>query len=332
MRRRQFLGVLGATTIAWPLAARAQQPEQMRHIGVLVGLSPDENGQSAIVFLRAFRDAMQQAGWIEGKNVRIDYRFGGTLADLAKTDASAAELVALNPELIYAQGLPAARALHQKTKTIPIVFTQVADPVGFGLADSVGHPGGNVTGFVVWDLSIGGKWMQLLRELIPDLALVGILYNPDSTAYAPPLLASARAAAADVQVVECHTRNDSEIEAAISSLSHRPHSALLVLPEPFTNVHLDQIVAQCARFALPAVNSVVSAVERGGLISYTVVLDELIRKPVTYIDRILKGGSPGDLPIQAPTKYELAINLKTAKALGLTVPPTLAAIADRVIE
>src|SRR5674476_615244 len=138
MKRRQFLGVLGAATMAWPLAARAQQPEQMRHIGVLVGLAPDENGQAAIVFLRGFRDAMQQAGWLEGKNIRIDYRFGGSLADLAKTDASAAELVALNPELIYAQGLPATRALHQKTKTIPIVFTQVADPVGFGLADSLG--------------------------------------------------------------------------------------------------------------------------------------------------------------------------------------------------
>jgi putative ABC transport system substrate-binding protein len=332
MKRRQFLAVLGATTIAWPLAARAQQPEQMRHIGVLVGLAPDENGQAAVGFLRAFRDAMQQSGWIEGKNIRIDYRFGGTLADLAKTDASAAELVALHPELIYAQGLPATQALHRRTKTIPIVFTQVADPVGFGLADSLGHPGGNVTGFVVWDLSIGGKWMQLLRELIPDLTHVEILYNPDTTAYAPPLVAAARAAAAGVNVTECHPRNDGEIEAAISSLSHEPHSALLVLPEPFTNVHLDQIIAQCARFGLPAMNPVANAPERGGLISYTVVLDELIRKPVSYIDRILKGGSPGDLPVQAPTKYELAINLKTAKALGLTIPPTLAAIAEKIIE
>jgi putative ABC transport system substrate-binding protein len=224
------------------------------------------------------------------------------------------------------------QALHRKTKTIPIIFTQVADPVGFGLADSLGHPGGNVTGFVVWDLSIGGKWMQLLRELLPDLTHVGILYNPDSTAYAPPLLASARAAAADVRVTEYHTHNDSEIEAAISALSHEPHSALLVIPEPFTNVHLDQIIGQCARFGLPAPNPVVNAAERGGLLSYTVVLDELIRKPVGYIDRILKGGSPSDLPVQAPTKYELAINLKTAKALGLTIPPTLAAIAEKVIE
>jgi putative ABC transport system substrate-binding protein len=332
MKRRQFFGVLGATAITWPLAVRAQQPQQMRHIGVLVGLAPHANDPSAEGFLRAFRDAMQQSGWIEGKNIQIDYRFGGTLADLAKTDASAAELVALHPELIYAQGLPATLALHRETKTIPIVCTQVADPVGFGLADSLGHPGGNVTGFVVWDLSIGGKWMQLLRELVPDLTHVGILYNPDTTAYAPPLVASAKAAAANVQVIECHTHNDSEIEAALSSLSHEPHGALLVIPEPFTNAHRDQIIAQCARFGLPALNSVLNAVERGALISYTVVLDELIRKPVSYIDRILKGDSPSELPIQAPTKYELAINLKTAKALGLAVPPTLAAIAEKVIE
>jgi putative ABC transport system substrate-binding protein len=304
----------------------------MRHIGVLVGLAPDANNPSAEGFLRAFRDAMQQSGWIEDKNIRIDYRFGGTLADLSKTDASAAELVALAPELIYAQGLPATLALHRKTKTIPVVFTQVADPVGFGLAESVGHPGGNVTGFVVWDLSIGGKWMQLLRELVPDLTRVGILYNPDTTAYAPPLVAAARTAAGNVEVIECHTRNDGEIETALSSLSRQPHAALMVIPEPFTNAHRDRIIAECARFGLPALNSVINAVDHDALMSYTVVLDELVRKPVSYIDRILKGGSPSDLPVQAPTRYELAINLKTAKALGLAIPPTLTALADKVIE
>ena len=331
MKRREFLGVLGASAIAWPYAVRAEPPDQMRHIGVLVGLAPDANNPVADGFLRAFRDEMQHAGWIEGKNIRIDYRFGGTLADLAKTDASAAELVALRPELIYSQGLPATHALHRKTKTIPIIFTQVADPVGFGLADSLGHPGGNVTGFVVWDLSIGGKWMQLLRELIPDLTHGGVLYNPDTTAYAPPLVAAVKSAA-NIEVIECHAHNDSEIEAALSSLSRDPHGALLVIPEPFTNAHRGQIIAQCARFGLPALNSAVGAVEAGALISYTFVLDELIRKPVSYIDRILKGGSPSDLPIQAPNKYELAINLKTAKALGLTIPPTLMAIAEKVIE
>jgi putative ABC transport system substrate-binding protein len=261
MKRREFLGVLGASAIAWPQAVRAEPPEQTRHIGVLVRLAPDASNPAADGFLRAFRDEMQHSGWVEGKNIRIDYRFGGTLADLVKTNASAAEIVSLEPELIYAQGLPATQALHRKTKTIPIVFTQVADPVGFGLADSLGHPGGNITGFVVWDLSIGGTWMQLLRELIPDLTHVGVLYNPDTTAYAPPVVAAAQAA--NIRMTECHTHDEGEIESALSSLSGDPHGALLVIPEPFTNAHRSQIIAQCARFGVPALNSVVGAVEAG---------------------------------------------------------------------
>jgi len=332
MQRRDFLGILGGAAAAWPLGVRAQQPEQMRHIGVLVGLASSANDPIADGFLRPFRDAMLQAGWIEGKNIRIDYRFGGALADLAKTNASAAELVALQPEVIYTQGLPATLAVHRETKIVPIVFTQVADPVGFGLVDSLGRPGGNVTGFVVWDLSIGGKWMQLLRELVPDVTHVGILYNPHTAPYAPPLIASAKAAAGNVQVIESHSHDDSEMEATLLSLSKEPHGGLLVIPEPFTNAHRDQIIAQCARFGLPALNPLIGAVKRGALISYTFAFDELIRQPISYIDRILKGESPKDLPVQAPTKYELAINLKTAKALGLTVPPMLLTRADEVLE
>jgi putative ABC transport system substrate-binding protein len=332
MRRRRFLGVLGGAAVPWPLAALAQQPKQMRHIGVLVGLAASADDPVADGFLGPFRDALRQAGWVEGRNIRIDYRFGGALADLAKTRASATELVALDPELIYAQGLPATMAVRQKTKSIPIVFTQVADPVGFGLAESVRRPGGNVTGFVVWDLSIGGKWMELLREIVPELTHVGILYNPDTAPYAAPLLASANAGAGSLRIVECRCRSDAETEAAIASLSREPHGGLLILPEPFTASHRDQIIALCAQFALPALNSVVGAAEQGALISYTFALDELIRHPVSYIDRILKGESPSDLPIQAPNKYELAINLKTAKALGISIPPTLKMIAEKVIE
>jgi putative tryptophan/tyrosine transport system substrate-binding protein len=332
MKRRQFLAALGGSAIAWPVAAQAQQSEQMRHIGVLVGLAASADDPIAEAYLRTFRDAMRDAGWIEGKNIRIDYRFGGALADLAKTDTSAVELVALRPEVICAQGLPATLAVHQKTKTIPIVFTQLADPVGFGLAESLGHPGGNVTGFVAWDLSIGGKWMQLLRQLVPDVTHVGILYNPDTTPYAAPLVESAKAAAGNVQVIEAWSHNDAQTETVVSSLSKQPRGALLVLPEPFTNGHRDQIIAQCARFKLPAINSAIRSLESGALMSYTFEYDELIRTPVDYIDRILKGDSPGDLPIQAPTKYALAINLKTANALGLTIPPALLALTDRVIE
>jgi putative ABC transport system substrate-binding protein len=328
--RRELITALGGAAV-WPFAARAQQPDRVRRVGVFVGLASNADDPIAVETLRIFHDAMQRAAWIEGKNIQLDYRFGG--GDRAKIDASAAELVALAPELIYAQGLPATLAVHEKTKTIPIVFTQVADPVGFGLVESIGHPGGNVTGFIVWDLSIGGKWIQILREIAPDLRRVGVIYNPDTAPYAPSLIVSAKIAAGnDVAVIECATRNDNEIEAAASLLGREPHSGLLVVPEPFTNAHRDQIIAQANRFSLPALNPVSGATDRGALASYTYAFDEMMRQPVSYIDRILKGESPSDLPVQAPTKFNLSINLKTAKALGLTVPHNLLVLADEVIE
>jgi putative ABC transport system substrate-binding protein len=330
MRRRDFISLIGGA-VTWPVAAHAQQPERMPHVGVLVGLASSADDPVAVESLRPFRDEMRKAGWTEGTNILLDYRFGG--GDLAKITSSAAELVALGPDLIYAQGLPAARAVHQKTKTIPVVFAQVADPVGFGLVESVMHPGGNVTGFVVWDLSIGGKWLQLLREIAPDVSRVGIIYNPDTAPYAPPLIESARAAAGgNVKFIEFHTRNDSEIEAAASSLSGEPHGGIFVIPEPFTVTHRDQIISQSVRFKLPTILSVASAADRGALIAYTYNYDAMLRLPVSYIHRILKGETPSDLPVQGPTKFELSINLKTAKELGLTVPPALLAIADKVVE
>ena len=279
-----------------------------------------------------FAELMRSAGWIEGSNIQIDYRFGGSLADLSKTKASAAELVALKPDVIYSQGLPATLTVRQLTATIPIVFTQLIDPVGFGLAEGLGHPGGNVTGFVVWDFAIAGKWIQLLRELMPDLAEVGVLFNPDTAPYAPGLISAAKEADRSVQILECRTHNDTETESVLSAFVREPRRALLVIPEPFTNGHRDHIIALCARLGLPAINSVLGASDNGALISYTFVWDELIRAPVSYIDRILKGVLPRDLPIQAPRRYELLINLKTAKALNLEVPPGLLARADKVIE
>ena len=331
MRRREFITLVGGGVVAWPLAVGAQQPNPARHLGVFLGLAagPDDPGAGEIV--GPFKAAMQEAGWIDGRNIRLDYRFGG--GDLAKINAAAAELVALAPELIYATGLPPAQALRQKTRTIPIVFSLVADPVGFGLVESLRQPGGNVTGFIVWDLSIGGKWMQLLQEIAPDLRRIGIMYNPDTAPYAPPLIASAKATAArGVAVFECLTRNDREIEAGTSSLGNEPHGGLLIIPEPFTNAHRDQIIAQSARFGIPTLNPVFGAASRGALISYTYAFDVMMRQPVTYIDRILRGESPGNLPVQAPTKYVLSINVKVAKTLGLSVPSTLLALADEVIE
>jgi putative tryptophan/tyrosine transport system substrate-binding protein len=331
MRRREFISLLGGAAAAWPIAARAEQAHPTRHIGVFLGLAASANDPGAGEIVRPFKAAMQEAGWIDGKNIRLDYRFGG--GDITKINTAAAELVVLAPELIYATGLPPVQALRQKTRTIPIVFSLVADPVGFGLVESLRQPGGNVTGFIVWDLSIGGKWMQLLQEIAPDLRRIGIMYNPDTAPYAPPLLASAKATASrGVAVFECFTRSDSDIEAAASSLANEPHGGLLVIPEPFTNAHRDQIIAQSARFRLPTLNPVFGAANRGALISYTYAFDVMIRQPVTYIDRILRGELPQNLPVQAPIKYVLSINLKVAKALGLTVPSTLVSLADEVIE
>jgi putative tryptophan/tyrosine transport system substrate-binding protein len=330
VRRREFIMLASGAAASYPIVGYAQRPDRMRRIGVFLGLALSAEDPIAREWLQPFGEAMQTAGLLEGKSLRLDYRFGG--GDPAKIDTSAAELVALAPDLIYAQG-PAARAVHKKTRTIPIVFTQVADPVGFGLVSSVAHPGGNATGFVTWDLSIGGKWIQLLREITPELARVGFIYDPDTAPYAATLLASAKAAVgSEVALIEFPTRNDSDIEAAAASLAREPHSGLFVVPEPFTNAHRDQIITQSARFNLPAVNSVPGATERGALLSYTFEFNAMVKEPVAYISRILKGEAPGDLPVQAPTKFQLSINLKTAKALGLAIPELFLMRADKVIE
>ncbi len=218
------------------------------------------------------------------------------------------------------------------TAPIPIVFTQLIDPIGFGLAESLARPGGNVTGFVVWDFAIAGKWVELLRELMPDLAEIGALFNPDTAPYAPGLIAAAKGTDPSVPIVECRTHDDTETETVLSAFARQPRRAILVIPEPFTNGHRDHIIASCARLGLPAINSVLGARDNGALMSYTFVWDELIRAPVGYIDRILKGALPRDLPIQSPRRHELVINLKTAKGLTLKVPPALLARADEVIE
>jgi putative ABC transport system substrate-binding protein len=330
VKRRAFVVGLGSTA-AWPIVIRAQPLSEVRRIGVFLGLAAGADDPGAGEILRPLKAALQEAGWVENHNVHLDIRFGG--GDLAKINAAASELVALAPQIIYATGLPPVQALRKRTQTIPIVFSLVADPVGASLIESLSHPGGSITGFVVWDLSIGGKWMQLLQEIVPDLSRVGIMYDPDTAPYASSLIASARAAASkDLKVLECHTRNDSDIEAAASSLGNSPHSGLLIIPEPFTNAHRDQIIAQSARFKLPTLNPAFGAANRGALISYTYAFEAMIRESVVYIDRILQGESPGSLPVQAPTKYVLSINLKTAKALGLNIPPSLLARADEVID
>ena len=269
MRRREFITLLGGAAASWPLAAHAQKPDRIRRIGVLIGNASSAEDPIAKEILQQFRSAMQEAGWIDGKNIRLDYRFGG---DVTTINASAAELVALAPEVIYGTGLPAARALHQKTQTIPIVFTQVADPVGFGLVETLGHPGGNVTGFIVGDLSIGGKWIQLLRDIAPELTRIRIIYSPHTAPYAPPLIASAKAAAgSNVAVIEFTTRDDKkEIEAAASV--DRPRATMVGFWSYQSHSPMRIGIRSLRKppdFSLPALNPVSGAVERGALISYT---------------------------------------------------------------
>jgi len=303
----------------------------MRRVGVLIGFAANANVGLAPKTLELFHEAMRNAGWVDGQNILIDYRFSA--GNQTEIDAAASELISLKPDLIYAIGLPAAQAVNGKTRAIPIVFTRTGDPVRFGLVASLNHPGGNVTGFTVWDFSIGGKWMQLLLQIAPHLRQVGIIYNPKTAAYAPPLVAAAKGAAGgDILVTEYQAQDDREIETVMSSLGKTPNSGILVIPEPFTVSRTDEIIAQAARFRLPTLVSLTGATKRGALISYAYSFDDSIREPVTYINRILRGAAPGDLPVQAPEKYELSINLKTAKALGLNISPTLLATADEVIE
>jgi putative tryptophan/tyrosine transport system substrate-binding protein len=312
-------------------AVRAQQVGTTRRIGVLLGLSkgPDDPGAGEI--LRPLTMAMEAMGWVGGRNVLIDVRYGA--GDRTSIDVAADELVTLNPDLIYVTGLPPAQALRKRTSSIPIVFSFVADPVGFGLIDSLGRPGGNVTGFVVWDLSIGGKWIQLLLEAAPNLRRVGVMYNPDTGPYAPALIDSAKVSATKgVAVIECHTRNEGEVESAVAQLGNGSNGGLIVIPEPFTNANRDKIIALCNRYKIPTLNPVFGAATRGALVSYTYAFDEMIRQSATYVDRVLRGESPRDLPVQAPIRYELSINLGVAKSLGLTVPANLVALADHVIE
>jgi putative ABC transport system substrate-binding protein len=329
--RRQFISAFGGTALAWPLAARAQPADRSRRVGFLIGAAANANEGIAPEALRLFREAMREAGWNEGQNVVVDYRFSA--GDVAGIGAAVEQLVSLRPDVICVLGLSAAQAARDQTRTIPVVFTRVADPVGYGLVASLNHPGGNLTGFMTWDLSIGGKWLQLLLELAPQLRSVGILYNPGTGGYAAPLIASAKAAAPHaVTIIEQPVHTDQDIEVAVDTLGRAPNSGLVVIPEPFTNARRDRIIALTTGCGLSTMLPIPGATKGGALVSYTYTLEWSIQQPVTYIDRILKGQAPGELPVQAPTKYELSINLKTAKALRLTVSPSLLVSADEVIE
>jgi putative tryptophan/tyrosine transport system substrate-binding protein len=331
MRRRRFMSLLGGAA-AWPLVASAQQTDPIRRIGVLMNVAADHPlGQAG---LAAFRQALQQLGWSDGGKVRIDVRWGMNDADLDRKYA--AELTALAPDVLLASGTLSVAALQHVTRTVPIVFVQVTDPVGAGFVDTLARPGGNTTGFMLFEYSLAGKWLELLKQIMPLLARAAVLRdpgNPAASAQFGAIQALAPSLGVRVSPINVGETGDAgEIERAVAAVARVPNSGLIVAPSASNTLHLDLIIALAAQHKLPAVYGDRLMVARGGLLSYGPDRVDAYRRAAGYVDRILKGEKPADLPVQAPTKYELLINLKTAKALGLGIPPMLLATADSVIE
>jgi putative ABC transport system substrate-binding protein len=329
MRRREFITFLSSAA-AWPFSAHAQQPERVRRIGVLMGFAEsDREGQA---FVAAFREGLLKLGWAEGRNIRIDYRWTGLDTELVQRFAK--ELVALQPDLILTQSTPATAELLRQTRTIPIVFALVADPIGSGFVASFPQPGGNVTGFVTMEPTMAGKWLELLKEIAPRVARVTMLFNPATAPYAEYWLNPFKAAAASVavQAIVAPVHDTSELESVVAAQGHEPNGGLIVMPDTFTTGHRSEITSLAARYRLPAVYPYRVFAEFGGLLSYGDDLTDNFRRAASYVDRILNGEKPSELPVQAPVKFELVINLKTAKALGIDVPLQLQQRADEVIE
>jgi putative tryptophan/tyrosine transport system substrate-binding protein len=330
MRRREFITLLGGTAVIWPVAAGAQQRDRTRLIGALMGYA--ESDPAVQSYLAAFRAALAKLGWREGGNFRIELRWGAADSDRIRTFAK--ELVELRPDAILGATTPVISALARETQTIPIVFAIVIDPIGNGFAQSLARPGGNITGFTVLDSAIGGKWMELLKEVAPRTERVALLFNP---ATAPPLqslMATIQTAASSIAVqanaAPIHAKD--EIEGVIAEQARTPGGGLIVMPDIFNRQNRDLIIATAARYRVPAIYYARSLAESGALIAYSDDFAEEFRQAAGYVDRILNGERPADLPLQAATKYELVINMKTAKALGLTISNAMQLLADEVIE
>jgi putative tryptophan/tyrosine transport system substrate-binding protein len=329
--RRKVLATLGGAAAAWPLAARAQQPERMRRVGVLMPFA--EGDRETQLRVTALRQGLARLGWAEGRSLRIEHRWA-TIPDADSMRRFAKELVDLQPDLILTDNTNLTAAVLQQTQTIPIVFVQVGDPVGSGFVTSFPRPGGNATGFTNIPLTMTSKWLELLMEIAPRTVRVMFLFNPPTAPYAQRFFEPFNAAASSngVEAVASPVHDPAEIETVIAAFAREPSGGLIVLPSAFMLAHRDLIIALAARHRLPAVYAFRFFAQNGGLISYGNVAADAFRQAATYIDRILRGAKPADLPVQAPVKFELAINLKTAKALGIDVPPTLLARADEVIE
>ena len=329
MRRREFITLLGGATVAWPLAARAQQPERMRRIGVMISLA--ESDPEAQANAAALREGLQQLGWTEGRNILTDYRWG--VGDPERSRAAAMELLALSPDVIMPATTQMLAAVRQETSSVPVVFVNISDPVGTGFVESLARPGGNVTGFTNFEYAMGQKWLQTLKEIAPNITRAAIITNPKNPNTALYLHAIEPAATSfALQLAVTPVNDAAEIERTIEAFAGQSNGGLLVMPDPVTITNRDLIVALAARHRLPAAYPYRVFVASGGLLSYGTDRIDIYRRAAAYVDRVLKGAKAGDLPIQQPTKFELVINLKTAKVLGLTVPPSLLARADEVIE
>jgi putative tryptophan/tyrosine transport system substrate-binding protein len=329
MRRRQFVAMLG-TAAAWPLAARAESAQRIRRLGML--MSTRENDPVAQTRVAAFREGLKQLGWSEGQNLQVEWRWSG--GDIAATRRYAAELVQLAPDIILGNGTPAAVALKQATTTIPIVFTIVNDPVSQGIIPSMAHPGGNITGFSFLEYSMVGKSLEMLKRIAPQSTNIAIMFNPETYPYYDIHLKSFEVVAKrlSLDLSAAPVKGVAEIDETVAKLGKQAGYALLVTPDPFTLVHRDAIIRAAAQYRVAASYSYRQNVEEGGLTSYGADAGDIFFRSAAYIDRILKGAAPGDLPAQAPVKFEIAFNLKTAKALGLEIPPDLLALADAVVE
>ena len=329
MRRREFLRVLGGAAAAYPSIAAAQRPERMRRIGILVGLAVDDaQGQATLAVLL---QALQQLGWIDGQNVRIDHRWGGGHADDARKYA--AELVNLAPDVMMATGGASVGALLDATKTIPVVFANVPDPVGSGFAESLSHPGGNATGFMQFEYNLAGKWLELLKQIAPNSTNAAVLWDPTIIAGVGQFaVVQSMAPSIGVELRAINVRDAAAIERGITAFSALPNGGMIVTASALAIIHRELIVRLAARYKLPTVYFQKVFVTENGLVSYGADFVDQYRRAAGYVDRILKGEKTADLPVQAPTKYELAINLRTAKAMDLTVPPSLLARAENVIE
>jgi len=329
MRRRDFIkGIVGSAT-AWPFAARAQQPERMRRIGFLTSIP--ENDSEGRSWIAALTRGLQELGWTEGRNVQIKYRFGE--GDAVRMPNLAKELIAWKPDVVVAASPSAAAAIRQQSLSIPTVFVQVSDPVSAGFVTNLAHPEGNLTGFTSFEFSTGAKWLELIKECAPSVRRVLIVFDPANLTWAAYLRTiEAAAPSLGMQLTPAGVRDPAEIEGDIAEFAQKPNGAAIVLPGPVTAMDREVIITAVARHGLPTVYPYRFFTVSGGFISYGVHLADLYKRTAGYVDRILNGAKPADLPVQNPTKFELAINLKTAKALGLTIPPSLLARADEVIE